>query len=349
MIVQQKKLTLKDISKLLEVSTATISNAFNRPDQLSAGLRRHILSECQRLGYYGPNGTARSLRTGRSGIVGIVLSDNLTYSMTDPVASEFLQGVAHEFDEQQIHMLLLSSATSADGRAANIPDSMVDGFIIYGAPGDPGVLARIFQQNKPVVTVDFQCETFPAVHVSNYEGALESARHALQRQPEQVAILGLRLIDTDRVCRINEDDLLDEDASVSIQRLRGYMQALAEHDLTLGNNWIWNIPVNSLRHAQQAAREALMSYPQPDLLLCMSDRIAQGAIMVAQELGILIPDRLRLVGFDDIPEASVITPSLTTVHQRSSDKGRQAARLFLGLQSEPQEVLTELVVRESCP
>jgi DNA-binding LacI/PurR family transcriptional regulator len=349
MIVQQKKLTLKDISRLLAVSTATISNAFNRPDQLSAELRRHILSECKRLGYHGPNGMARSLRTGRSGIVGIVLSDNLSYSVTDPVASEFLQGVAHEFDEQQIHMLLLSSSTSADGRAANIPDSVVDGFIIYGAPGDPAVLARIFQQNKPVVTVDFQCDPFPAVHVSNFEGALDSARHALNKKPEQVAILGLRLIDTERVCRINDDDLLDEDASVAIQRLRGYRQALGEQNIALENSWIWNIPVNSLRSAQQAAREALMSYPQPDLLLCMSDRIAQGAMNVAHEMGISIPDELRLVGFDDIPEAAVMSPTLTTVHQQSSEKGRQAARLFLGLESRPEEILTQLIVRESCP
>jgi DNA-binding LacI/PurR family transcriptional regulator len=62
-----------------------------------------------------------------------------------------------------------------------------------------------------------------------------------------------------------------------------------------------------------------------------------------------IPDELRLVGFDDIPEAAVMSPTLTTVHQQSSEKGRQAARLFLGLESRPEEILTQLIVRESCP
>ncbi|MDH2433732.1 LacI family DNA-binding transcriptional regulator [Pokkaliibacter sp. MBI-7] len=344
-----KKLTLKDVARALKVSTATISNAFNRPDQLSAELRRHILSECQRMGYHGPNATARSLRTGRSGIVGIVLSDNLSYSVTDPVASEFLHGVAEVFDEQQTHMLLLSSAPHGSGYT-QLPDSMVDGFIVYGAPIQSTILSRLLQQHKPIVTVDFNWQDFPAVNVTNQEGALDSARHALRQRPQQVAVLGLRLVDTDRVCRVTQEELLDASASVSIQRLRGYQQALAEVDVPLTTDWIWNIPSNSLKFAQQAAREALMSFPRPDLLLCMSDRIAQAATQCAQHLGLRVPEDVRIIGFDDIPEAQIMSPSLTTVHQQNVEKGRQAARLFLGLTDDTQVVIpTELVIRASCP
>ena len=85
-------LTLKDVAGHLGVSTATISNAFNRPDQLSQKLRERILSECKTLGYPGPNAAARSLRTGRTGIIGVTLSNYLSYSFSDPVANQFLQG-----------------------------------------------------------------------------------------------------------------------------------------------------------------------------------------------------------------------------------------------------------------
>lgn len=349
MTVATKKLTLKDMSRLLNVSTASISNAFNRPDQLSADLRRHILSECKRLGYHGPNSTARSLRTGKSDIIGVVLADTLTYSFADPVANQFLQGVAEELDQQHLHMLLLSSEPGPDSATPKLPDSLVDGFIVYGAPGDASVMPRILQQQKPVVTVDFEYADCPFVHVGNYKGALDSARHALKTRPEQVAVLGLRLVESDRVCRIYDDELLDEESSVSNQRLGGYLQALNEFDIQLSNSWIWNVPINSVRFAQQAAKEAMMSHPRPDLIFCMSDRIAQGVAKVALELGLRIPQDLRIVGFDDIPEASLMTPALTTVHQQSQDKGRLAARLFMGQEQSPVELETELMVRDSCP
>ena len=89
-----QKLNLSQVAKHLGVSIATVSNAFNRPDQLSAKLRERILSESAELGYHGPNLAARSLRMGASGVVGVMLADSLSYSFTDPVASQLLQGIA---------------------------------------------------------------------------------------------------------------------------------------------------------------------------------------------------------------------------------------------------------------
>ena len=95
------KLTLKSVAKTLGVSTATISNAFNRPDQLSVALRQKILQACHELGYFGPNKAAQSLRKGSSGIVAVILSDSLEYMVSDPVASQFLQGVSRELERHR--------------------------------------------------------------------------------------------------------------------------------------------------------------------------------------------------------------------------------------------------------
>ena len=75
-----KKLNLSQVAKHLGVSIATVSNAFNRPDQLSSKLRTRILEESTKLGYHGPNLAARSLRMGASGVIGVMISDSLSYT-----------------------------------------------------------------------------------------------------------------------------------------------------------------------------------------------------------------------------------------------------------------------------
>lgn len=105
----KKKLNLSEIAKHLGVSIATVSNAFNRPDQLSAKLRERVLEESAKLGYTGPNFAARSLRMGESGVIGVVLSDSLSYTFSDPVASQITQGISEVLLENSKQLLLLAS------------------------------------------------------------------------------------------------------------------------------------------------------------------------------------------------------------------------------------------------
>ncbi|MDX1458187.1 MAG: LacI family DNA-binding transcriptional regulator [Marinobacter sp.] len=344
-----KRLTVKLMAEKLNVSTATISNAFNRPDQLSEARRRWILEECKRLGYMGPNAAARSLRTGRTGNVGVMLADNLAYSLTDPVASEFLHGLAEVFDQRHMNMLLLSSQEDDETRN-RIQESMVDGFIVYGWLTKGRTYERLLQQGKPIVAVDCDLEGCTWVNVDNYEGARRSAEHALQQPPSDVAILGLRLVNTDRVCRVRDRELFTEARAISVRRLHGYQDALAAAGYAVPSERIWSTPTNTHQDAYQAAREALTSTPRPDLLLCMSDRIALAAIRAALQLGLRVPEDVRIVGFDGIPEGANLHPSLTTVCQQSAEKGRVAARILLGEQEDQSVLLpTCLRIRESCP
>src|SRR5690606_25501235 len=88
--------TLKDIAKALGIAVSTVSNAYNRPDQLSEGLRATILETADRLGYTGPDPAARSLRRGVSNVIGVVYPGTLSYAFTDPAAALFIEGIAHE-------------------------------------------------------------------------------------------------------------------------------------------------------------------------------------------------------------------------------------------------------------
>ncbi len=346
MVKIAKKHNLKSVAELLGVSVATVSNAFNRPDQLSPELRRRILEQCAVVGYSGPNAAARSLRTGKSGIIAILLSDTLEYSVSDPVANQFIKGVAEVLQQEGRDLLLLSGKHNHRSSSA---EAVPDGFILYGAPNNQEQLERIFRQQKPMITVDCNIVGLPAVNIDNVATARLSAEHALARMPGKIAVLGLRLIDSDRVCRIQPHELYGTEQSVSRRRLEGYLAAAKNCSRELPAEAIWQIPVNQHDLAMMAAREALQQAERPTVLLCMSDVIALAAMIVARELNIRIPEDLVVVGFDGIDEGERCMPSLTTIHQYSDEKGRIAAkRLLAGDLLGDTELACDLVVRGSC-
>jgi len=343
-----RKIRLKDVAAMLDVSTATISNAFSRPSQLSRRLREDILERCQEIGYAGPNAAARSLRTGKTGIVGVMLSNYLKYSFSDAVANEFLQGLAEVFEERQFNMLIMPSRDHVE--MASGYESFVDGFIVYGPP-QPLKLAQLVAQHKSIITVDFEIDGYVSVNVDNFKGARTCAEYALQdlRADDEIAVLGLRINDLNQVCLVDDGGLFDE-MTITIQRLRGFQAAAKKFQRVISPKKIWHIPDNTHKLGYKAAREALSGDSRPSVLLCMSDRIALGALQAARHLGLRVPEDVKITGFDDIHESQVQHPTLTTVHQQSIDKGRIAAEIFLGMREQKSLVLpTELIVRESCP
>ncbi|HAT40792.1 MAG TPA: LacI family transcriptional regulator [Rheinheimera sp.] len=335
--------TLKTIAQKLGVSTATISNAFSRPDQLSATLREKILAACAEVGYMGPNKAAQSLRKGSSGIIAVVLSDSLEYMVSDPVASQFLKGVATELERNKLNLLLFSgSAASLDSIA-----DFVDGFICYGAPRNLALVEELKRARKRVLTVDFDLPERPSVNIDNEQAAYEVARRVLT-PVSRATVLGLRLIDSDTSGPVGDTPMWDNESSIAHRRLDGYLRAAAEAGVSLSNQQIWHIPVSSQYFAEAAALSALQQQPRPDVLLCMSDLIALSAIRVALAQGLRIPQDVKIVGFDGIEEGVRYNPSLTSVWQFSDAKGRAAVQAFLADSDQKQWLPYEIRQGESC-
>ncbi|QIR15994.1 LacI family DNA-binding transcriptional regulator [Shewanella aestuarii] len=339
-----KTWTLKSIAQELGVSNATVSNAFNRPDQLSEKRRVEILAACNKLGYFGPNKAAQSLRKGKFNTIALVLSDSVAYMVSDPVASRFMKGVAAELEQHKVNLLLFS------GSAESVNDviDFVDGFICYGRPRNSALVGQLKQVKKKVVTVDFNIHRSASVEVDNQTSAYDVAKLAIHSEQDQLAILGLRLLDTSLICRVYDIHQMEIDTSVAHQRLQGYLDAIADSHATLGNDRIWNIPESNVELAAIAAKEALSCNPRPNVFLCMSDLIALTVMSEAQQLGLRVPEDVRIVGFDGIDEALRSVPPLTTVYQHSESKGRKAAEMFMADAHHAEVLDYELIRGGSC-
>ncbi len=333
------KLTIKEVARRLDVSTATISNAFNRPDQLSAKKRTEVLAACAEMGYAGPNKAARSLRRGKTNIIALVLPDSLEYMVTDPVASQLMQGVARALEDSEANLLLFSGSNDSVNEVVDF----VDGFICYGSPRNQYLLQQLNQINKRVVTIDFDIDHAPAVNIDNARAAYESALIGLDNQVKNPVILGLRLLDQEHSCVVGDNPLLDSEFSISHRRLDGYVKAIKKSGLSISNQKIWHIPESTHECAIVAVKQALSMKPAPDLLLCMSDVIALTAMQEALTLGLRIPEDLRVVGFDGTDIAKRYHPTLTTVQQFSARKGEIATRMFLAGEVHSQTIDFELI------
>ncbi|OKY25259.1 LacI family DNA-binding transcriptional regulator [Thalassotalea sp. PP2-459] len=324
-MTDKKVWTLKSVAKELGVSNATVSNAFNRPDQLSKVRRENILASCEKLGYSGPNKAAQSLRKGQFNIVALVLPDSVEYMITDPVASKFVKGVSSVLEKSKVNLLLFSG--SSDN--INAVSDFVDGFICYGRPRNAKLINQLKTTSKKVVTADFDIERSASVGIDNEQAAYEVAKLAINSKDDSIAILGLRLLDSDVTCRVYDLPNTNFQGSVTHQRLNGYKRAIKELSVDLRPDRVWNIPKSTHQTALNAVREALTSNPRPNVLLCMSDLIALAAIKEINSMGLTIPDDIRITGFDGIDEALRSNPTITTVHQNSEKKGTKAAELFI--------------------
>ncbi|MCP8686726.1 substrate-binding domain-containing protein [Marinobacterium sedimentorum] len=347
MYANNKKITLKTLSEHLQVSTATISNAFNRPDQLSVDLRRHILDECRRMGYAGPNVGRRQFRA-RGRAMGLVLAAELAASLQDSDTQALIRGFAQVLDQHRYNLLLLP----LDGN--NLVElqhqALIDGLAFCGGAALPGESLPSLMAHRPLVALDFEHRGLGSIQVEHYAGARRAVRHGLAQGAGHAAILGLQLLDSSRVCRVEAQEAGAGPDTCYRQRLRGYLDGLDAMLSGLGSHRIWHLPDASLAAGIQAAREALCSQPRPELLLCMDDGIALAALRVAAELGLRVPEDVRIIGWRSAVADSYVSGMLTSIVQPSGEeRGRLAAQMLFGGKAEQRRLATDLQIGASCP
>lgn len=343
-----RRATLLDVARAAGVSRTTVSNAFNRPNQLSAELRLRIMARARELGYGGPDPVARMLRTGRAGAIGVVFADGLPYAFSDPASIAFLQGVAEVCARERSGLLILPGADDATTEEL-IKTAVVDGFVLYCMIEDAPFLDVLVERGLPTVAVDLERRDWmTAVNIDDEGGAHAAARHLLTLGHHRLAVLSFELSPQRERGYVPHAALSEAIYAVTASRWRGYLRAVTEAGQDPLAVPIYACPGDDDATAVSGAIELLSRDPRPTAILAMSDRLAHGVVLAAARLGLAIPAELSIVGFDDIPLAAELVPPLTTVRQPLIDKGRLAAEgLFAPRQAGRVMLPTELIVRGS--
>ena len=296
------------VARALGVSPSTVSNAYNRPDQLSAALRERVLSKAAELGYAGPHPLARGLRTGRAGAVGVVFHDRVAYAFDDPAAVLFLQGFTGATDAEGLAVVLVPGGLGALSRGSPVRSAAVDGFVLHGVLADDPLVAATLERRLPTVAVDAPLVAgMDFIGIDDRAAAAGALRHLLELGHRDLGLLALQIPpDTDSVARRRRDGSLEAAAAAGIAPAA---VAIVES-------------VASTVEGGRAATHALLDRARPSALFAFSDPLALGARIAARERGLFVPGDLSIIGFDGTaPEAE----GLTSIHQPQRDKGRLAA------------------------
>ncbi|MCZ2805742.1 LacI family DNA-binding transcriptional regulator [Modestobacter sp. VKM Ac-2983] len=313
-----RKPTMPDVARAAGVSAMTVSYVYNKPDRVAPDTQRRVLEAADELGYAGPNAAARNLRRGRTGNIGVVLGERLSYAFADPQATVFLAGVAEVCAEHGLGLTLIP-VTGDESDVGRVQQVAVDAFIVWTTTDDDPVLAAVRTSGLPAVV-----HGGPAVEGLHLVAIDDRAAAAA------VAAIGLRHATAPAVISfpLNRDRrpqlLLGPDPQtatypVTRARLAGYRDAVR----SAGLDWASTPVLVLARNDRAEATRALDQLPATtDTVLAMSDELALGAL----DAPLLDTTRFAVTGWDYSPTA----PGLTTVVQSLRDQGSQCARLVVG-------------------
>jgi DNA-binding LacI/PurR family transcriptional regulator len=346
------RLTLQQVAADVGVSAKTVSNAFTRPDQLSPATRERVLAAAARLGYPGPNPLAAGLRRGRVGALG--------FAFDDPIAVAVLAGISAVAEQAGSGLLLVPGSAPAERNSAAVASAVIDGLVVFSVADDDPLLDTALARHLPLVVIDQPDPSSvwgpsaggstPWIGVDDRAAAASAAAHLLALGHRRLGVVSFGLARPRVLGMADETAQQAATYAVTRHRLAGYRDAIVR----AGTNWstvaVAVAATSSVKEGAAMAAALLARTPRPTGLLCMSDRLAEGALQSARQFGLRVPDDLSIIGFDDAPGADAL--QLSTVRQPNRRKGELAAQTLLDLVArrpiEPVHLLpTELIVRAS--
>ncbi len=329
--------TINDIARISGYSKTSVSFAFNDPGRISEKARRRILKVAEELGYV-PDPVARNLTTGRHGTIGLLLPENISVAFLNSHLSQIVQGIG-EVCEREHHSLTLIPPIR-ESLLEGIRSAAVDGLITIGLEPGMDAVALIRRRHLPFVTIDGRVGGgFPVVGIDDRGAARRAMRHILDLGHRRIAVFSF--LDEPRLAAASQ---------VTQQRLAGFAEALSAWGAPISvRYWECESSRSGGAEAMEAVREDQFA---PTAIVAMSDVIAIGVLEALAQQGVAVPREMSVIGFDDIPEASLVRPRLTTVGQNGFQKGYAAADLLMRLiqecEVEHHTVLeTRLVIRDS--
>ncbi len=299
--------TLHDVAERAGVSTATVSHVINGSRHVSAQTREKVLLAIEELNYQ-RNYAARELRTGSSGLIGVLVIDH------NPFYTDILRGIEEAVEPEGWKVIVASSGEdwSKQQEIINLLASRrVEGLLMAPAAG---VTKEAWERMNPrqPFTVFFD-RSVSAVNVStvtvaNHEGCRMAVEHLKQHGHQRIGF----------VC-------LKDDISTERERHSGYVRAC--EDFNIEPNVVF---VEATRAGGYQGMETLwQSETRPTAVIVGNNQMTMGALEYIRNAGLAIPDDIALIGFDHQPWMDVMSPTITAVTQPTSEIGRVAVDLLL--------------------
>lgn len=328
--------TIKDVARQANVSVATVSRALNGHENVAEAVRKRVLSVANEL-RYSPHHAARSLSSRRTHTIGVVLPD-----LYGEFFSELMRGIDQVARERGLHLLVSSyhGDPAGQGTALRAMRGRVDGLLVMSPfVGEAGIVHDNLSPGMPAVLMNSRLDGGPgglrAVSVDNYGGAREMVRHLVDAGHRTIAFIA------------GPDNNFD-----AAERLRGYRDELAA-SLPDARPWVLQGDFDEAS-GHRAGGELRAAASRPDAVFAANDMMALGCLFALNHAGIQAPRDIAIAGFDDIPLARYVHPSLTTMRVDIAELGGRALRVLLegaagdGGNATPVEPLVpQLMVRDS--
>ena len=326
--------TIEEVAAAAGVSRSTVSRVVNGSTAVSPEALESVTRAIAELNYV-PNRAARSLASRQTHAIALIVPEDTTRFFGDPFFAAIVSGINARLSRSDYVLnLFIANDDPGDKTTSYVRSGAVDGAIIVSHHTSDSFIDRIASAvpvvygGRPVR----ERERDYYVDVDNVRGAHDAVTYLIERGHRRIATITGPLT-----------------MPAGVDRLQGYRDALSAWDLPEGRIVDGNFTADG---GADAMRHMLASGERPDAIFVASDLMARGALSVLAGAGLRVPDDVAVMGFDDSPVATSVTPQLTTMRQPSFAQGERMATVLLDLLAgkHPRHVTileTELVVRES--
>jgi LacI family transcriptional regulator len=325
---------MADIARKAGVSVMTVSKVVNNKDDISQATRERVQTIIEKTGYR-PSHIARGLATNRTGTLGVVVPDN-----ANPFFSEITRAAEHLAYAEGYNIFLCNTSEDAERELTvlrSLEEKRVDGIILCSSRLDDAELRAALTGHPHTVLVNRRLDDHNSatVMVDDIAGGAATMRHVLQAGHQVIGMLAG-----------------PEFSFSGSQRLKGHRTVLEDGRYPL--EWMAHCSP-TVQGGYEVGGRLLTQQPNISALLCFNDLVAVGAILACKELNLAVPQDVAVAGYDDIPLAALVTPSLTTCHVPLDETGHEAMRLLLHQIKDEQTageisiIQPQLVIRKSAP
>jgi len=329
-----KYITLKMVAERAGVSVNTASRAINNKLDINKETKKRILKVAQELGYV-RNDTAVALRTKKTGTIGMVIADN-----RNPFYAEVLNGMEVAARGKNYHIILANTQRDyrKEEEAINLLlAKRVDGLLITPVQDRDDDIKNLIEANIPFVVVgrDFENIEVDAVYNDEVKGGFLATEYLIKKGHKKIALINGFLY-----------------KSPAKGRLEGYKKALNKYRIPLDNSLISVGDIN-IEDGYERTKQMLEKILDFTAIFAYNDMMAFGSMQAIKEKGLRIPEDIGLVGYDDIPFSSLITPPLTTIRLNKKELGMESVKLLLSRINNNRKKIkkimldVELIIRET--